>query len=112
MNKEVKIPKKFKVLNHTYDVVLEDVVYQSENSQEETDKAIGYCSPESLKIGIAKDLPIEKKYSVLWHEILHAILGELAYGEYYQDETLITYLTIGITEVLDDNKNFFKEYYK
>lgn len=63
---------------------------------------------DKCKIYICKDLPPARKRQTLMHEILHIIYanGGLEQGD--SEERIVTVLSTGITQVLEDNE-FYKE---
>ena len=59
----------------------------------------GFCSPSKLLIGIRDGLNAEKQAQVFLHELVHAILEQLAREE-YEDEQLVQGLAIGLHQAL------------
>lgn len=59
----------------------------------------GFCSPSKLLIGIRDGLSAEKQAQVFLHELVHAILEQLAREE-YEDEQLVQGLAIGLHQAL------------
>ncbi|HEL1011744.1 TPA: ImmA/IrrE family metallo-endopeptidase [Streptococcus equi subsp. ruminatorum] len=62
----------------------------------------GYCDYEQQIIYIRESLSEQKKKQVLVHELTHAILHEVGYKE--QDEELVNRFSIGLHQVLKDNR--------
>lgn len=59
----------------------------------------GFCSPSKLLIGIRDGLSAEQQAQAFLHELVHAILGQLAREE-YEDEQLVQGLAIGLHQAL------------
>lgn len=59
----------------------------------------GFCSPSKLVIGIREGLCPEKEAQVFLHELVHAILEQLAREE-YADEQLVQGIAIGLHQAL------------
>lgn len=59
----------------------------------------GWCSPSKRVIGIREGLCREKEEQTFLHELLHAILQQLAREE-YEDEQLVQGLAIGLHQSL------------
>lgn len=62
----------------------------------------GFCSPTKRLIGIRDGLSAEKQTQVFLHELVHAILDQLAREE-YEDEQLVQGLAIGLHQALFTN---------
>ena len=60
----------------------------------------GYCSPTKRVIGIRDGLCREQEEQVFLHELVHAVLIGLSYGEEYEDERLVQGLAIGLHQAL------------
>lgn len=81
---EIKIPKSFQLMGHTYKVKLVKKV-DSEDS----------CGEVNNDTKIIKLKKSNKAYSqemveeTFWHELIHAILDEAEYGELSKDEKLV-----------------------
>ncbi len=59
----------------------------------------GFCSPSKLLIGIRDGMSAEKQTQVFLHELVHAILEQLARKE-YEDEQLVQGIAIGLHQAL------------
>lgn len=62
----------------------------------------GSCSPSMRTIRVREGLCPEKRSQVPYHELLHAILDQLAYAELYGDERLVQGLAIGLHQALGE----------
>lgn len=91
---------KIKILSQEYEVIEEKVIDRDGN-------LLGQVNLITNEISICSDMPKEKKEITLLHEILHAILQQLAFHEECDNENLISGLSTGIYQVLRDNKNLF-----
>jgi len=87
-----RIPERVDVLGVAY-----DVAFDSTEPGED-----GYCSPSGQRIGIRPGMGAPKTTQVFYHELVHAILGQLAYDDLYEDERLVQGLAIGLHQALGD----------
>lgn len=71
-------------------------------------KLDGWIQFNECLIQIDLDLDPQRKFVVLWHEILHAILSQ-AEIELENDEKVISVLSYGIAQVLRDNSEIMTE---
>lgn len=60
----------------------------------------GFCSPSKQLICIREGLSKEKAHQVYLHELIHAILDQLAFTDLYEDERLVQGLAIGLYQAL------------
>lgn len=72
----MEIPKRFKIANHEYNIIVQDYVYDCNGEQ-----LYGYHDPVKLEIRIATkmkrgeeviDLNEEQIANTFWHELFHA----------------------------------------
>lgn len=85
-----ELPRHVDVLGVRYSVS-EDSVEPGED---------GYCSPARCRIGVRPGLPLDKRRQVFLHELVHAILDQLACEDEYADERLVQGLAIGLDQAL------------
>ena len=60
----------------------------------------GWCSPSKRVIAIREGLCPEEEAQTFLHELLHAILQQLARTDEYEDEHLVQGLAIGLHQAL------------
>lgn len=80
-------------------VVVLGVPYKVERGGCEPDED-GYCSPSKRVIAIREGLGAESEAQTFLHELLHAILHQLARNDEYQDEQLVQGIAIGLHQAL------------
>ena len=74
------------------------IMYRVEFGECEPDEE-GFCSPAKLLIGIREGMSADKEAQVFLHELVHAILEQLAREE-YADEQLVQGIAIGLHQAL------------
>ena len=80
-------------------VVVLGVPYKVERGGCEPDED-GYCSPSKRVIAIREGLGSESEAQTFLHELIHAILHQLARYEEYEDEQLVQGIAIGLHQSL------------
>lgn len=88
MNKD-QIPDSVNVLGLIYSVDIKDM-----------DDEDGCCIPSRQRIEIREGMSEEKTGQVFIHELVHAILDQLACIDEYQDERLVQGLAVGLHQAL------------
>lgn len=61
----------------------------------------GHIQYDECKIQVRAGMPPQRRYQVLWHEVVHGLLA--LGGMYQQDEQMVEVLANGIVMVLQDN---------
>lgn len=69
---------------------------------------MGRLSYDVAQIYIRNDLPIDKKYETLLHEVMHAIYMNTGLQPGDEEEKVVTALSSGIYQFLKDNKDVFR----
>ena len=83
----MNIPKEFKLLGHTINVVINNDRMQDKN-------ALGHCSPDYITITLAtktdgKDLSESVIGHTYYHELVHMILHTMGESELYKNEKFV-----------------------
>lgn len=69
---------------------------------------MGRLSYDVAQIYIRNDLPIDKKYETLLHEVMHAVYMNAGLQPGDEEEKVVTALSSGIYQFLKDNKDVFR----
>ena len=69
---------------------------------------MGRLSYDVAQIYIRNDLPIDKKYETLLHEVIHAVYMNAGLQPGDEEEKVVTALSSGIYQFLKDNKDVFR----
>jgi hypothetical protein len=67
------------------------------------DDAVGLCDRDALKISLDRNLCDARRWSVLWHESLHASLDSMGMERHSSNEQLVIALATAITSLLTNN---------
>ena len=79
---------------------------------QDEEEACGKTDPRSCWIKVDADLPLAQKQDTLLHEVLHCIWYEMGIHNEAKEgdleETIITRLATGLTQVMKANPSFLK----
>ena len=96
----MKIPKRFKIFSHTYEVDLADDLFHNENIWGKVRYRLSQISLQSDKSPDApRPLPFVKQ--TFWHEILHVIFFHLGEKELDDNEKLVERMSESLAQIIE-----------
>lgn len=69
---------------------------------------MGRLAYDTAQIYIRNDLPVDKKYETLLHEVIHIVYMNSGLQPSDDEEKVVTALSSGIYQFLKDNKDVFR----
>lgn len=69
---------------------------------------MGRLAYDTAQIYIRNDLPIDKKYETLLHEVIHIVYMNAGLQPSDDEEKVVTALSSGVYQFLKDNKDVFR----
>lgn len=88
---------KVKIFSREYEIVEKECL-------EHGSEAIGRINYIEGKIELKADVDKDLKEITLLHEVIHGILGSLGFDQQNENEQLIDSLSVGLHQVIKDNK--------
>lgn len=83
--------------------------YTVESFETDVDRNLmGRLAYDTAQIYIRKDLPVDKKYETLLHEVMHAVYMNTGLQQGDEEEKIVTALSSGIYQFLKDNKDVWR----
>lgn len=85
------------------------ISYTVEPFETDVDRNLmGRLAYDTAQIYVRKDLPIDKKYETLLHEVLHAVYMNAGLQQGDEEEKIVTALSSGLYQFLKENKDVFR----
>lgn len=85
------------------------ISYTVEPFETDVDRNLmGRLAYDTAQIYVRKDLPIDKKYETLLHEVLHAVYMNAGLQQGDDEEKIVTALSSGLYQFLKDNKDVWR----
>ena len=69
---------------------------------------MGRLAYDTAQIYIRNDLPVDKKYETLLHEVIHIVYMNSGLQPNDDEEKVVTALSSGVYQFLKDNKDVFR----
>lgn len=69
---------------------------------------MGRLAYDTAQIYIRNDLPVDKKYETLLHEVIHIVYMNSGLQPSDDEEKVVTALSSGVYQFLKDNKDVFR----
>ena len=83
--------------------------YTVESFETDVDRNLmGRLAYDTAQIYIRKDLPVDKKYETLLHEVMHAVYMNTGLQQGDEEEKIVTALSSGIYQFLKENKDVWR----
>lgn len=85
------------------------ISYTVEPFETDVDRNLmGRLAYDTAQIYVRKDLPVDKKYETLLHEVLHAVYMNAGLQQGDDEEKIVTALSSGLYQFLKDNKDVWR----